>query len=157
MDFSYTQEQKDLRELARKMLDELSPVEKLPDFEEPQDWFHDQTWKEFAKSGLLGVGLPEDVGGLGGGIVELSVLCEELGRSCAPVPVLPTLVMGAGTIDRFGSAEQRTRILPDVVAGRTILTAAITEAGARDPFAPATRAVRTVADGDSTDAKTTSR
>lgn len=140
MDFSYTQEQKDLRALARKMLDELAPVEQLPDFEEPQDWFHEQTWKEFAKAGLLGVGLPEDVGGLGGGMIELAVLCEELGRSCAPVPVVPTLIMAAGPIDRFGSAEQRRRILPGVITGDTLLTAAIAESSERDPFAPATTA-----------------
>ena len=127
MDFSHTQEQNDLRDLSRKILDEVSPIESLPSFEEPQDWFHEQLWNELAKAGLLGVGLSEDVGGFGGGITELAVLFEELGRSCAPVPALSTLLMGAAPIDRFGSQEQRTRILPGVVAGDSLLTAAITE------------------------------
>ncbi len=140
MDFSYSQEQKDLRELSRKILDEVSPVENLPNFEEPQDWFHEQLWQELAKAGLLGVGLPEDVGGFGGGIIELSVLLEEIGRSCAPVPVLPTLLMGAAPIDRFGSDEQRKRILPSVVTGELLLTAALTEAGEQNLEAPTTNA-----------------
>lgn len=127
MDFSLTQEQKELRALSRKILDDVAPIESLPDFEQPQDWFHQRLWTELAKAGLLGVGLPEDVGGFGGGITELAVLLEEIGRSCAPVPALCTLLMGAAPIDRFGSREQRARILPGVVTGDSILTAAIAE------------------------------
>jgi alkylation response protein AidB-like acyl-CoA dehydrogenase len=145
MDFSLTQEQRDLRELARKILDEVSPVETLPDFEEPQDWFNEKLWNELAKAGLLGVGLPSDVGGLDGGIVELSLLLEELGRSCAPVPLLPTLVMAAMPIDRHGSASLRARLLPRIVTGELILTAAIAESTGADPMRPQTRAVE---DGD---------
>lgn len=140
MDFSYTDEQKELRNLSRKILDEVSPVENLPNFEQPQDWFHEKLWQELAKAGLLGVGLPEDVGGFGGGIVELSVLLEEIGRSCAPVPALPTLIMGAAPIDRFGNDEQRKRILPRVVSGELILTAALTEYAERDLAVPTTTA-----------------
>jgi hypothetical protein len=142
MNFDFSQEQKDLQALAAKIFTDLVPADRLPDFEDPQDWHDEKLWSELAKSSLLGVGIPEELGGAGMGIAELCGLLEEAGRRLAPAPLLPTLVLGAQPIVEFGTNEQRRAMLPDVAGGKSILTAALAEEGLRDPLAPATRARR---------------
>lgn len=63
-------------------------------------------WKALAAQGLLGLHLPESVGGSGYGLVELAVVTEELGRSITPGPFLPT-ALAAAVLDRAG---HRTRL-----------------------------------------------
>jgi alkylation response protein AidB-like acyl-CoA dehydrogenase len=133
MDFSFTEDQDALRQLARTILDDHCTHERLKAVEATPEWFHRAVWNELAKSNLLGVALPEDVGGSGLGFFELCVLLEEMGRAVAPVPAWPTLVLGALPIDRFGSAAQRQRLLPGVCRGETILSAALVESGFDEP------------------------
>lgn len=133
MDFAFTEDQESLRQLARKMLDDHCTHERLKAVEATPEWFHRQVWSELAKANLLGVALPEDVGGSGLGFFELCVLLEEIGRAVAPVPAWASLVLGALPIDKFGSAAQRKRLLPGVATGETILTAALVESGIDEP------------------------
>src|SRR5215470_3756647 len=142
MDFSFTEDQEALRELARKILDDACTHERLKAVEATPEWFHRALWAELAKANLLGLALPEDVGGGGLGFFELCVLLEEIGRAVAPVPAWATLALGALPIARFGSEAQQKRWLPPVVAGETILTTALAEPANVDPLAPTTRAVR---------------
>jgi alkylation response protein AidB-like acyl-CoA dehydrogenase len=76
------------------------------------------------------------------GFTEVCVLLEEAGRACAPVPLWATLLLGAAPIERFGTAEQRRKLLPGVVSGKTILTAALLEETSPDPLHPSCRARR---------------
>jgi alkylation response protein AidB-like acyl-CoA dehydrogenase len=85
-------------------------------------------------------------GGSGLGLLELAVLLEEVGRAVAPVPVYPTLALGALPIAEHGSPEQRERYLSGVARGEVILTAALLELRNPDPLKPATSA-RAVAGG----------
>ena len=142
MDFSFTEEQEALRELARKIFDDHCAHERLKAVEATPEWFDRTLWSALGAANLLGVTLPEDVGGSGLGFFELCVLLEELGRAVAPVPLWPTLVLGALPIDAFGSAAQRKRLLPGVAAGDTILSAALIEAGGDEPGSITTRATR---------------
>ncbi len=142
MNFDLSQEQKDLQALAAKIFTDLVPADRLPDFENPQDWHDEKLWSELAKSSLLGIGIPEELGGAGMGIAELCGLLEEAGRRLAPAPLLPTLVLGAQPIVEFGTDAQKRAMLPAVANGKSILTAALAEEGLRDPLAPATRARR---------------
>ena len=142
MDFSFTEEQEALRELARKIFDDHCAHERLKAVEANPEWFDRTLWSALGAANLLGVALPEDVGGSGLGFFELCVLLEELGRAVAPVPLWPTLVLGALPIDAFGSAAQRKRLLPGVAAGDTILSAALIEAGGDEPGSITTRATR---------------
>ncbi len=142
MDFSFTEEQEALRELARKIFTNHLSHERLKAIEAEPDWFARAVWAELAKSDLLGVALREDVGGGGLGLVELCVLLEEVGRAVAPVPMWATLVLGALPIDAFGSAAQRKRLLPAVAAGDLVLSAALVENGVDDPMTVTTTARR---------------
>jgi hypothetical protein len=139
MDFGLTEEQEATRDLAKQILEDRVTHERLKEMEAGGESFDRDTWAELAKAGLLGIALPEDVGGSGLGFVALCLFLEEVGRTVAPVPVLPTVVLGALPIAEFGTDEQKQALLPGVVEGDTVLTAALVEVGA-DPLHPTTTA-----------------
>lgn len=142
MDFTFTEEQETIGKLARELFERRATPERLTELEAGQTRYDAALWKELAAVDLLGTGLPESVGGNGGGFVELGVLLAEVGWSVAPVPVYATLLLGADPIARHGSREQQQRFLPGVVSGTRILTAGLQEPGRTDPTIPATKAVR---------------
>jgi 3-oxocholest-4-en-26-oyl-CoA dehydrogenase beta subunit len=139
MDFVFTEEQEAVRDLAKQILEDRVTHARLKELEAGGEHFDRQTWRELAKADLLGAALPEDAGGGGLGFVALCLLLEQVGRAVAPVPVWPTLVMGALPIAEFGTDEQRQQYLPGVVAGETVLTAALVEPGT-DALHPVTTA-----------------
>jgi alkylation response protein AidB-like acyl-CoA dehydrogenase len=140
MDFSFTEDQIVIRNLARSILDREVTHERLKTIETGPEWFDRSLWSTLAEAGLLGLTVGTDLGGMGFGIEEACVLLHEVGRVVAPVPILPTLVLGGLAIATFGSREQRRRWLVPVTAGKTILTAALVDARATDPARPATTA-----------------
>lgn len=143
MDFTLSDEQTAIADLAGRILSEQLPVERLKEIEAGDRWFAEDVWAELAKADLLGIALPEAQGGGGYGFLELALILEQVGRTVAPVPVLPTLVLGALPVAEFGTDAQRDDLLPGVIAGETILTAALLEGGALPPAVPAVRAERT--------------
>jgi alkylation response protein AidB-like acyl-CoA dehydrogenase len=137
MDFGFTEEQKDVQNLAREILTDLVTPEILAQFDDYRADRFDQTlWSKLAEVGLLGVALDEQFGGMGFGFTELALFIEEIGRSIAPVPVIPHLVSGALPIQKFGSDEQKERLLPAAVSGDLILTAALMESFNENPATP---------------------
>jgi len=127
MDFSYTEDQQALRELARKILEERASHDRLKEIRKSPDRIDLELWRELAKANLLGVAIPEAYGGNGTGLPELVILLEEIGRAVAPVPVLPTLVEAALPLAAFGSEAQKKRWLPAIASGDAFLTAALAE------------------------------
>src|SRR6266850_1631650 len=125
MDFSPSEMERELRELARKILEEQATPDRLREIERAELNFDPDLWSALARANLLGVAVPAEHGGMGQGFAELAVLIEECGRAVAPVPAVPTLVGAALPIARFGSAEQRERWLPRVAAGAVILSCGI--------------------------------
>jgi len=142
MDFNFSEEQVALRDLAREILEAEVTPEHLKAIEQGQDDDSAQLWSKLADANLLGLAVPENLSGMGFGIVELCLLLQEVGRVVAPVPVLPTLVLGALPIARFGTDAQKERYLPSVAAGHTRLSAALVDADSSDIRSPATRARR---------------
>lgn len=143
MDFSIADEQREIVDLARKILVDGSSHERLRALETSgAPRFDAQLWEDLARAGLVGLAIPEAYGGGGLGFHELTLILEEVGRTAAAVPYLETTVLGALPIAEFGDASLREATLPLVAAGELILTAAILEA---DPEAqrPATRAIPT--------------
>lgn len=127
MDFAFTEEQDALRELAREILENETTADRLKAAEAAGEFCDRESWQRLAEANLLGIAVPEAQGGMGMGFVELCVLCHEVGRSVAPVPVLATLVLGALPIARFGSDAVQARWLPGVAKGETLLSAALGE------------------------------
>lgn len=142
MNFAYSDDQKALSELARKILADKATHERIGAIEKTESGFDSELWAELAKANLLGACLPEEFGGSGLGMIEQCLLLEEIGRAVAPVPYWATLMLGALPIAEFGSPAQKSAFLPGVIAGEIILSGAFEEAGTDDPAKPATRAVR---------------
>lgn len=145
MDFTFTEEQETISKLARDLFERRANPERLTELEVGESTYDAALWKELASVDLLGVALPESVGGScasGSGFLELAVLLAEVGWSVAPVPAYPTLLLGADPIARHGNPEQQQRFLPGVVDGTRILSAGLQERGRSDPTRPATSARR---------------
>ena len=143
MNFDLSDEQNVVRDLAKQIFEGHASVERVKDIERNHDGHDVALWSELAKANLLGLCLPEDVGGSGFGLVELCLLLEQQGRRVAPVPVLATVVLGALPIAEFGTAEQRSAWLPGVIAGDVVLSGALSEIGADDALRPSVTATRT--------------
>ncbi|MFE9098728.1 acyl-CoA dehydrogenase family protein [Streptomyces sp. NPDC007264] len=87
-----------------------------------------ELWAEAGKLGYLGVNLPEEYGGGGGGIAELSIVLEELGAAGCPLLMLVVSPAICGTvIARFGTTAQKERWLPGLADGTRTMAFGITE------------------------------
>ncbi len=142
MDFGFDEVQDDIRVLSRDVFSEMATPARVGEVEQTDDAIDRDIWAELARSELLGVTLPEDVGGSGHGIMELAVLLEEAGRRVVPIPLLSTIGLGAFPIAKFGTAEQRKRYLVPVLEGTSLLTAALSESARHDALVPETTATR---------------
>jgi alkylation response protein AidB-like acyl-CoA dehydrogenase len=130
MDFSYSEEQEAVRQLAAQIFGDRSTHERLKQVEAAaadDGPFDRELWKELAVAGLLGIHLGEDVGGAGLDFVAACLVVEAAGRTAAYVPVVESMVYGALPLDRFGTDAQRKTWLTGVAAGETVLTAAMAE------------------------------
>jgi alkylation response protein AidB-like acyl-CoA dehydrogenase len=115
MDFGLTNDQQDIQRTARDLLGERAKPERVREHAE-SGTVDVELWHEIAELGWPGIAVAEEHGGQGLGAVELSILCEELGRVAAPLPFLPT-VLAATLIEHAGSEEQRGRWLPGLASG----------------------------------------
>jgi alkylation response protein AidB-like acyl-CoA dehydrogenase len=118
MDFGFTDDQREIQRTARELLSERAKPERVREHAEA-GCTDDALWRELCELGWPGIAISEDNGGQGLGRIELSILCEELGRSLAPVPFLPS-VMAATVIELAGSPEQRERWLPGLASGEIV-------------------------------------
>jgi 3-oxocholest-4-en-26-oyl-CoA dehydrogenase beta subunit len=127
MDFNFNDEQKAIRELAYQIFTDRASDEFLLAFSRTDDTYDETLWQTLAEQGLLGIALPESVGGAGLGLVELCLVLEEQGRRVAPVPLYASLVLGGLPIAAFGSQDQQQRYLPALASGKAKFSAAIAE------------------------------
>ena len=140
MDFELREEEQAVADLAREIITDQATNERLKELEAGGIRRDDKLWKALAEANLLGAAIPEAHGGSELGFVALCALLREVGRGVAPVPVYPSLVLGALPLARFGSEAQQAEWLPGLASGEQVLTAALTEFGTSDPLAPQTRA-----------------
>ena len=127
MNFDFSDDQKQLRDQARKFLAEkCSPkaVRIVLDGKAPYD---KELWKGLAEMGFLGVAIPEEFGGAGAGHLELCVIAEEMGRANAPVPFSSTVYLAAEALLIAGSEAQKKKWLPAIASGEAIGTMALFE------------------------------
>ena len=128
MDFSLSEEQQALGNLAGEIIADVATHERLSALEqEGGSVFDAELWRALAEAGVLASIVPEEHGGSGLRIGALLGVLEAAGRHVAPVPLVPSLVMGALPLARYGSQEQQARLLPGVADGSVILTGALEE------------------------------
>jgi alkylation response protein AidB-like acyl-CoA dehydrogenase len=115
MDFDLTEDQREIKNVARELLSARSPFAKVREAAEAAE-YDDALWREIVELGWPGIAVAEEHGGQGLGAVELAVLLEELGYACAATPFLATAV-AATVIQSGGTSEQRRRWLPGLISG----------------------------------------
>lgn len=140
MDFNIADELKSVQELARQILADFTEVEQLKQVEQQEQGFDEKLWGALADAGLLGIDIEETLGGTDLGFYALTALCEEVGRTVAPVPAIPVLVSAAGTLRRFAAAGQKENWLPGIADGSLLVTAATEEYNNDNPANPNCRA-----------------
>src|SRR4051794_30270492 len=111
MNFDLDDTQREIRSLAADVFGRLATSSRLEAVEATPDRFDRELWAELARVGLLGVAVTEQHDGLGMGVVELSLVCEQLGRAVAPVPFVATALAGL-VMDAHGSEGQQREWLP---------------------------------------------
>jgi alkylation response protein AidB-like acyl-CoA dehydrogenase len=143
MNFDFSDDQKQMRDAARKFLSEKCPpkaVRAVLDGKAPYD---KELWKGLAEMGFLGVAIPEQFGGAGAGHLELCVIAEEMGRALAPVPFSSTVYLAAEALMIAGSDAQKQKWLPKIASGEAIGTLALFEGTGN----PSPKAIKLAASG----------
>jgi acyl-CoA dehydrogenase len=135
MDFSFSSDQQDLRDLAHQILADATTLERVKTVMADADGFDRDLWAALCEAGLVGISLPESVGGAGLGFLETCIVLEEVGRTAAPVPAIAVLGYAAPALVEYGATDA----LAGVADGSRIVAGAFTEA-VGDPATPATTA-----------------
>src|ERR1700712_5487954 len=92
------------------------------------DGHQTELWQALGKAGFIGVNLPEEYGGGGGGIAELAIVSEETAKGgCPLLLILVSAAICGEVLKKFGSPEQKQRWLPALAAGTDRMVFAITE------------------------------
>ncbi len=146
MDFSFSEDQTAIRDLANQIFSDRTTDEFLLSFDRNDDVYDDVLWTTLAEQGLLGITIAEEFGGTGLGFTELCLILEEQGRRVSPIPLFSSLVLGVLPISEFGTEQQKQRYLAPLATGALKLTAAITEMGMSVAIAGQVNAVK---NGDS--------
>ena len=127
MDFTFNDEQTAVSEAVSGIFAGRVDPDRVQEVEATEDRVDRELWAELARADLLGLAVPTAYGGGGYGMVELCLLLEAQGRVVAPVPLWATLVLGALPVGEFGSDALQSALLPGVVAGDVVLTAALAD------------------------------
>ena len=127
MNFDFSDEQKQLRDEARKFLSEQCPPKAVRAVLDGKVAYDKGLWKALAEMGFLGVAIPESYGGTGAGHLELCVIAEEMGRALAPVPFSSTVYLAAEALLLAGTEAQKQKWLPAIARGDAIGTLALFE------------------------------
>lgn len=132
MDFTLSDEQELLREGLGKFLSTRYGLESSRAAAKLGPGWQPEIWRAFAEDlGILGAALPESVGGIGGGPVEIMVIAEELGRALVVEPYVDTVVVAGGLLQRAQSPVADA-LLEEVATGGAIVALAATEAQSGD-------------------------
>jgi alkylation response protein AidB-like acyl-CoA dehydrogenase len=130
VDFGLSEEQELLQATVRQFLERECPPTRLREIFESETGEAPDLWKGMVELGLTGLVVPEAQGGAELGVLDLALVCEELGRGAAPGPFLGH-ALATLAITRGGSPAQRERWLPRLAGGDAIGTVAFAEEGER--------------------------
>jgi acyl-CoA dehydrogenase len=141
MNFALSDEQQMLQNMASEFVKRESSLKRVRQLREDPVGFSKPLWSKMAELGWLGMTFPDAAGGLGQGLVELTVVMEEFGRGLMPEPMLSTVLLGGQTVMLAGTPEQQKTWLGKVAEGAALLSMAYLERQSRyDPFDVSTQA-----------------
>jgi alkylation response protein AidB-like acyl-CoA dehydrogenase len=131
MDFNYTDEQIALQDTLQRYIAKEYGFEQRRALAASADGFSRKHWRAFAEIGLLGLPMPEDVGGLNGTGVDTMIVMQAFGRGLVLEPYLATVILAGSLIADAGHEEQREKLLPAIAQGELLMALAHYEPGAR--------------------------
>ncbi len=132
MNFAFSEEQEELRNIVRQFLDAKSPESAVREQMDTEKGFDDAVWSQMSEQlGLQSLIIPEEFGGSGYSYVELIVVLEEMGRALLCAPYFSTVVLAANTLIHSGDDAAKKDLLPGIASGETIATLAFTEPNGR--------------------------
>jgi len=131
MEFSLSQEQELFRESADRFITKRYDFGIRQQIVASDEGFSRDDWAQFAEFGWLSAPFPEAYGGLGGTPIEIMILMEAFGRKLVPSPFWGTVVLGGRTLMRGGTEQHKSSLLPELMAGRLLISLALVEPGSR--------------------------
>lgn len=131
MDFDLTDDQRLLGDSVTRLLSAEYGFEQRKALLKTPSGFSETLWRQYAELGLLGLPIPEDYGGFGGGPVDVMLLMQAFGRHLVLEPYLATVVLGVTALRLAGTEAQQAEILPEIAAGSMKLAFAHYERQAR--------------------------
>ena len=128
MQYTFTSEQHQFREMVQRFLKEKSPPSEVRRLMETDEGFDEGIWGQLSvELGLQSLSVPEQYGGAGFGFVEIGIVMEEMGRSLLCAPYFSSAVLATSAILNAGNEAQKQLLLPEIASGSTRASLAMTE------------------------------
>ena len=127
MDIELSEEQRQLMDTARRFVERECPLSLARSLESNDTGFSIELYRRMGELGWLGLLAPERHGGAGLGMIDVAVLCRELGRSLVPGPMIPSAVIAASAIAAAATEAQQASYLPRIASGDIAVAFAMQE------------------------------
>ena len=127
MDFSFSDEQTLLQESVSRFITNDYGFESRQKHSRSDSGYSLENWQTFAELGWLGVPFSENHGGFGGGAVETMLMMEEFGKGLVVEPYLATVVACGSALNGFGSEDQKSSFIPEIIDGSKLWALAFAE------------------------------
>ena len=127
MDFSFSDEQTLLQESVSRFITNHYGFESRQKHSRSDAGYSLENWQTFAELGWLGVPFSENHGGFGGGAVETMLMMEEFGKGLVVEPYLATVVACGSALNGFGSEDQKSSFIPQIIDGSKLWALAFAE------------------------------
>ncbi len=129
MNLDFTSDQEMLRNTAMKLFAGKCPYSRVKELEDSKVGYSPELWRQMGNLGWQSLLLPEEYGGFGGQVVDVVIICEQIGRAAYPSPFLSSMQSGLIILEG-GSEEQKKDLLPQIADGSLIVALAQYEAEA---------------------------
>jgi len=147
MDFSLSEEQRMLKDSAVRFVSKECQFEQRRLLMGSPEGYSKAHWAQFAELGWLSIPFDEAYGGLGGSLVDVMVLLEELGKGLMVEPWLSTVILGGRLVELLASEQQKKEMLPAICAGELTMALAYNEPSARQQLTSITMVAQKNSDG----------
>jgi alkylation response protein AidB-like acyl-CoA dehydrogenase len=125
MDFNFDEEQRLLRDTARKFFEKEVPKSVIRELLHDKNGYSYEMWEKMGELGWMGLPFEEEYGGWGGSFSQLCILFEEMGRAAVPSPYFSTVILSGLLLQDFGQVDVKKEYLPKIATGEKIFTLAL--------------------------------
>ena len=131
MDLALTESQQMLKRLTRDFLEQEFPPSLARALEQDERGHSPEVWRKMVETGLVEAAFPQEYGGAGGGLMELGVIFDEMGKGLYSGPFFATVALGGLALLYAGADDQRRGLIPAVAQGQALLSLALLEESGR--------------------------